>query len=159
MYARCFENGVSAVLETLGIHLQPQTSQEASKLASFHSRKRLHVLARACARAREHVRMIFIPNVRILRTRSGLGLISPSPSLPCRILPLDSLLICAAVTNMLSPLRGDSMFARQRRIVTLQKLNESYQIRSALNCARGAQQCRASTARTAVSLLILNHKS
>ena len=95
---------------------------------AFHTRKRDRVCARACARAHKHGRLHFRPNVTNLRTRSEELLIRSSSSLPCRFAPHDTFLILPAVVTRPSPLRGDGLAPRLVRIVSQQKLEQSYQI-------------------------------
>ena len=111
---------------------------------------------RARVRARAHTRTVVL-----LTKRSSLhhslfdSTCSRIKQLPLQVVPPDSLLICPAVTNDRPPLRGGRSFALQDRIVTLQKLYQSYQIDTAGNWSRGDQQEASKLASTILKSLIL----
>ena len=99
---------------------QPQTSQDLAKARSFHSRKRLHVCARACARAHKHARLSYLLNGPPFGTRQRLILIRISLFLPSQVVPHDTLphLACCHKRDVALTGRRHVCSARKNRCLT-----------------------------------------
>ena len=117
MCARCFRMAVPGHPETLGTHMQPQTSQDCSKLQSFHSSKLQHVCARACARARKHARLPYLLNVLDSALAVSIPLSRNRNSSLLIFVLTTRFLTCPAVTRVSAPLRGALTLARLDKIV------------------------------------------